>query len=98
MPELTQTFRHLSTPQNEVTQGDIHVFERFVVVLYSRTCSLITVNEARQSLFAQGTRSIENTQPTQDALTQHHACQVWGQTLSPIQEFPSPSEWGWKQG
>lgn len=72
-----------------------------MVVLYSRTCSLKRVNEARQSLFAQGTRRIENIPPTQAALVEHikratyQAGHVWGQTLQTMQELPSPSEWGW---
>ena len=62
--------------------------------MYSRTCPLKHVNKARQSLFAQGTKRIENI--PQAALLQHinRAGHVWGQTLLPIQELPRPSEWG----
>ena len=62
-----------------------------------------TVNEARQVLFAQGNKSIENISPTQAALAQHikraayQAGHVWGQVLEPVQELPSPVEWGWQQ-
>ena len=54
-------------------------------------------------LFAQGNKSIENIPPTQAALTQHikraayQAGHVWGQVLEPMQELPSPAEWGWQQ-
>ena len=48
-----------------------NALERFVVVMYSRTCPHQTVNEARQVLFAQGNKSIENIPPTQAALAQH---------------------------
>lgn len=103
MPEITETFLHLSTPQSTVSEEDIQALERFVVILYSRTCPLTSVNEARQSIFAQGTRTIDNIPPTQAALVQHikraayQACQVWGQALEPVQELPSPLEWGWQQ-
>ena len=55
-----------------------------------------TGNEARQALFAQGNKSIENVPPTQAALAQHirraanQACHIWGQALEPMQELPSP--------
>jgi hypothetical protein len=103
LPEMTKTFRHLSTPQNQVSLEDVHALEQFVIIQYSRTCPFTSVNEARQSIFAQGTRSIENIPPTKDALEQHikraafQAGQIWGQTLAPLQELPSPSEWGWQQ-
>ena len=74
-----------------------------MVVMYSRTCPHQTVNEARQVLFAQGNKSIENIPPTQAALAQHikraayQAGHAWGQALEPMQELPSPAKWGWQQ-
>ena len=74
-----------------------------MVVMYSRTCPQQTVNEARQVLFAQGNKSIENIPPTKAALPQHikraayQAGHVWGQALEPMQELPSPAEWGSQQ-
>ena len=53
--------------------------------------------------FAQGNKSIEIIPPTQAALAQHikraayQAGHVWGQALEPMQELPSPAEWGWQQ-
>ena len=102
-PEVTETFQVLSSPQETVSEEQCRLLERFVVVMYSRTCAQQTVNEARQALFAQGNRSIENVPPTQAALEQHvnraayQAGHVWGQALEPMQELPSPSEWGWQQ-
>ena len=101
--DITETFRLLSTPQSTISQEHSQHLERFVVILYSRTCPLKTVNEARQSIFAQGTRTIENIPPTQAALEEHikraayQAGHVWGQSVEPIQELPSPSEWGWQR-
>ena len=62
-----------------------------------------TGNEARQALFAQGNKSIENVPPTQAVLAQHikraayQVCHVWGQALEPMQKLRSPAEWGWQQ-
>ena len=102
-PEVTEIFRVLSSPQDTVYEEECHALERFVVVMYSHTCPHQTVNEARQVLFAQGNKSIENIPPTQAALAQHmkraayQAGHVWGQGLEPMQELPSPAEWGWQQ-
>ena len=69
-----------------------------MVVMYSRTCPHQTVNEARQVLFAQGNKSIENIPPTQAALAQHikraayQEGHAWGQALEPMQELPSPAK------
>ena len=58
-----------------------------MVVMYSRTCPHQTINEARQALFEQDNKSIENIPPTQAALAQHikraayQAGHVWGQAL-----------------
>ena len=47
------------------------VLERFVILMYSRTCAEVSVNVARQAMFAQGTKQIDNIPPTLDALKQH---------------------------
>ena len=71
------------------------------VIMYSRTSPHQDVNHARQSMFSQGTRSIESIPPTQAAFEQHvkraafQAGQVWGRTLHPMQELPSATDWGW---
>ena len=102
-PEVTEIFRVLSSPQDTVSEEQCRILERFVVIMYSRTCPHQTVNEARQVLFPQGNKSIENIPPTQAALAQHikraayQAGHVWGQALEPMQELPSPAEWGWQQ-
>jgi len=69
--------------------------------MYSRTSPHQDVNHARQSMFSQGTRSIESIPPTQAALEQHakraafQAGHVWGRALQPMQELPSAADWGW---
>ena len=56
--------------------GQLHVAElqtiqRFAVLLYSRTCGLENVNEARKHMFAQGSISLENIHLTEASLLEH---------------------------
>ena len=51
-PEVTEIFRVLPSPQDTVSEEQCRVLERFVVVMYSRTCPHQTVNEARSSICA----------------------------------------------
>jgi len=101
-PETTEVFKSLSSPIHTVNEVQMNTLERFIVIMYSHTCSHHRINDARQAIFSQGTKSIEHIPPTQAALKQHvkravyQAGHVWGQSLEPIQELPSPSEWGWK--
>ena len=101
-PEVTETFRFLSTPQGTVSEEHRTLLEQFIVTMYSRTCPCKSINEARQVLFAKGTQRTENIPPTQAALEQHilraayQAGQVWGRALTPVQELPSPEKWGWE--
>ena len=102
-PEVTEIFFVLLSPQDRVYEEQCHALEQFVVVTYSRTCLHQTINKARQVLFAQGNKNNENIPPTQAALAQHikraayQAGHVWGQALEPMQELPSPAQWGWQQ-
>ena len=100
-PEATEVFRALSLPQTILSEQQFRVLERFVVIMYSRTSPHQDVNHARQSMFSQGTRSIESIPPTQAAFEQHvkraafQAGHVWARTLHPMQELPSAADWGW---
>ena len=59
------------------------------------------MNEARQTLFSKGKRSVESIPPTQAALYVYRAIYqagcIWGQTLVSQQQLPSPSNWGWEE-
>ena len=61
------------------------------------------MNKARQYLFSTRTQNIELVPPSQCALRQHllralfQGAIVWGQTLTPMPNIPSPEEWGWKK-
>ena len=104
MENLHPLFNRLSNAPTEITSQDMDALERFVIVLYSKTCSVSRVNEARKILFAHGNRHIENIPPTVAALTQHvkravyQAGHVWGQAHICNPSLPSPSDWGWQQG
>lgn len=100
-PAVTPVFCELSANPRPVSEQEMQEIERFVVLLYSRTCPLSRVNEARQSLFAQSSRSLENIPPSQAALAEHikratfQAGFIWGQALIPMPVVPNPSDWGW---
>ena len=102
-PEVTETFlKLLSLPIEDIDQNVLQDLERFKVIVYSKTCTLNRVNEARRELFTQGLRTIDNIPPTQAALLEHikravyQATHVWSQALDPSPELPSPEHWGWK--
>ena len=70
--------------------------------MYSKTCTLSRVNEARKELFAQSGCSTDDIPPTQGDLFQHikravyQACYIWVQSLKPSSGLPSPAQWGYK--
>ena len=72
-----------------------------MVLLYDRGSSDENVNSARQTLFTQKHREIENIPPTQDSLYQHllrvgyQAGHVWSQVLNKAPHLPSPADFGW---
>ena len=99
-PEVTNAFLELSSKPSSISPQTMDQIERFVILMYSRTCSLTRVDEARKEFFAQG-RTIENIPPTKAALVQHtkratyQAGYVWSQALVPLPHLPDPESWGW---
>ena len=77
--------------------------ERFVILMYDKEIPDDSVNKAKQTLFTQKGREIENIPPTKDALRQHvlraayQAGHMWGQALLKAPQLPSPEEFVWKQ-
>ena len=76
------------------------LLERFVVIMYSRTSSLESVDEARMELFCQNSRTMENLPPTRAALYQHslrsiYQASIWTTSELSQQNRPSPTSWGW---
>ena len=73
-PEVTAAFIYMSThPHTPLTKESQHFryLKRFTVVLYDKTSSLGSVDEARRELFCQKNRTMESIPPAQDALLQH---------------------------
>ena len=56
---------------SDVSKKAMSLLERFVVLMYDRTTNIMEVNDARKQLFAQNSRDLSNTPPTQPALRQH---------------------------
>ena len=102
-PELTQILCTLKASPEIITEESLAVWERFVVLLYDRTSSLLKVNEARQELFCKKSREFDSIPPTKAALEQHirravfQGAHIWGQTLLCQPALPSPADWGWQR-
>ena len=102
IPELWVTFAQLSNAPSTVSEEQLKQIERFVVLLYQKSCSLTSVNEARKHMFSHS-RKIENSPPTCSALVQHvrraayQAGHIWGQSLTADPLLPPPEEWDWEK-
>ena len=96
-PELTTMLCHLMDKPVTPSSDDIAVIESFAFSLYSVSCTLTDVNQARQQIFAQSFSTFQYLPPTKAALVEHvkrathQAGYVWGQLK---QVWSSPSPWG----
>lgn len=105
IPDLTDTLLALTRNPDMFSIESVHmkVIERFVVLMYSKGCGAVGVNEARHHLFTTGSKLLDNIPPTQAALYQHvkrallQACFYWNQATTAQQEIPNFSEWGWQK-
>lgn len=104
MPEMTDVLNTIMESPETFAIDSAHMkkLERFHVLMYSKTCSAATVNEARKDLFSHGARSLEAIPPTQAALFEHikrsilQACFIWKQSASCHQNIPDFGQWGWE--
>ena len=77
--------------------------ECFVVIMYSKSCGLERVNEARVRLFTSGKKSLDALPPTQASLYQHirravlQAFFIWGHATIAHQDIPDFSDWDWRK-
>ena len=102
-PEVTKAFIYMAThPHAPLTKESQHFryLERFTVVLYDKTSSLESVDEARRELFCQKNRTMENIPPTQDTLLQHskrvaYQAGIWTTSELAQQQTPTPDGHGW---
>ena len=92
-PELTTTLCHLMDKPETPSSDGIAVIESFVISLCSVSCTLTDVNQARQQIYAQSSRTFEYMYlpPTKTALvehvkrTTHQSGYVWGQSIIAMQ-------------
>ena len=102
-PELTPVLCTLKASPEIIAEESLAVLERFVVLLYDRTSSLLKVNEARQELFCKKSKEFDSIPPTKAVLEQHirravlQGAHTWGQTLLCKPALPSPADWGWQR-
>jgi len=97
LPSLTTVFGCLSHTPEAISDNHMKDNKRFVVLLYSCTSQILTVNAAKKQLF---NRKLENLPSSRVALYQNVKCAsfqagyIWGQALI---ANPSPGDWGWKK-
>ena len=92
-------------PFQDLTEEDskFQDIQRFVVLMYWRTSTLSSVNEARMELYFQrSTHDVESIPPTSNALLYHtkraiYQCGVWSKCLQSLQKFSSQGNFGWKE-
>ena len=100
-PEASEVFQNLSQSQPIMTDSDLKILERFVVIMYDKSCSAESVDDARMELFARKQRAYQSIPPTKAALIQHikrasyQAGCIWSQSTIRQPEPQSPSDWGW---
>ena len=98
------TFANLNNdPFQNLDEHDsqFKTIQQFTVLMYSRTSTLSTVNEARLALYFQRTQNIENIPPTKNSLILHvkrsvYQSGVWSRCLQAQQDLPSPQSFGWR--
>ena len=99
--QITPIFIALSSSPTAIHDDWMQALERYVVLLYNRTSSCLTVDEAWKQLFTRKSRRLDSIPPTRDALLQHvkrtayQAGHIWGQALIASPLVPSPRHWGW---
>ena len=99
--EVTATFLALSTGPVEVNDENVATLERFTILLYGRTSSMVNIDEARQELFTKKGRPMDAIPPTKAAVVQHIKRAVyqeghcWGKMLQTTMCMPSAEDWGW---
>lgn len=91
----------LSSSPTSIHDDWMQVLERYVILLYDRTSSCLTVEEAQKQLFTRKSRRFDSIPLTRDALLQdvkrtaYQAGHIWGQALIASPLVPSPQLWGW---
>ena len=99
--EVTPTLLSLSEGPTDIVEEDIATLERFTILMYDRTSTLVNIDQTRQELFTKKGRPMDAIPPTRGALVQHIKRAVyqgghcWGGMFKSIMDMPSPGNWGW---
>ena len=64
-------FLHLSEQPDILSEANLAVLERLVILMYSKTCDVLKVNAAMLIIFGEGSLNIENIPPTEAVLIDH---------------------------
>ena len=70
-PKITRAFLSLSCPLVQITDGNMELLQRFVILMYDRTSNETNVNDARKALFSKKGKSLDLIPPTLSALYEH---------------------------
>ena len=85
----------------QISDEHIAVLERFTILLYDRTSTVLSIDEAQQQLFTKKGRTMDAIPPTKAALVQHinravfQGGHCWGNMFKVATQLPSPGNWGW---
>ena len=99
--EASVIFTKRSQCPSKIEESDLQILEKLVVLMYDRSSSVASVNEARLALLARKLRSYDLIPPTQGALKEHanraayEAGRIWSQVIVRQPEPQCPSAWGW---
>ena len=102
-PEASTVFSKMSNYPLTVEDCDLEILEKYVILMYDKSSTAATVDEARLDMFARKQRPYEAIPPTKAALLQHtkraayQAGCVWAQATKCQPEAESPSNWGWQK-
>ena len=99
--DVTSTFLSLSTAPADLADKHVAVLERYTILMYDRTSTLVEIDEVRQELFTKKGRTMDTIPPTKAALVQHirravyQGVHCWGRATEAAPDLPSPKDWGW---
>ena len=71
MQNSSKTLNLRLARNDDLSEEDLLIIERFVILLYDSTSPLEDVNLCRRELFTKKAKPVENIPPTKDALVQH---------------------------
>ena len=98
-PEVSDAFLEMTNILGgEMSDVCVIQLECFAVLMYDRTSECLEVNEARNQVFIQKSRTLETIPPTKSTLEQHikrasYQARCWSPALVQNPQLPSPSDW-----